>query len=71
MKLYGFPVSPNTWKVRAIAAHIGVPLELSVVDMPGGQHRSPAYLAMNPTGRVPVLVSMKEDQRVGTGFSPR
>ena len=21
MKLYGFPPSPNTWKVRAVAAH--------------------------------------------------
>jgi len=56
MKLYGFPMSPNTWKVRAVAAHIGVPLELSIVDMKNGQHRSPDYLALNPTGRVPVLV---------------
>jgi glutathione S-transferase len=56
MKLYGFPLSPNTWKVRALAAHIGVPLELSIVDMKNGQHRSPDYLALNPTGRVPVLV---------------
>ena len=23
MKLYGFPASPNTWKVRAVAAHLG------------------------------------------------
>ena len=56
MKLYGFPFSPNTWKVRAVAAQIGVPLELIVVDMKNAQHRSPEYLAVNPTGRVPALV---------------
>ena len=28
MKLYGFPPSPNTWKVRALASYLGVPLEL-------------------------------------------
>ena len=55
MKLYGFPFSPNTWKVRALAAHIGVPLEFVLVDLAQGQHRAPDYLAMNPTGRVPVL----------------
>ncbi len=55
MKLYGFPFSPNTWKVRAVAAHLGLPLEFAFVDMANGQHRSPEFLALNPTGRVPVL----------------
>ena len=27
MKLYGFAGSPRTWKVRALAAHLGIPLE--------------------------------------------
>jgi len=56
MKLYGFPPSPNTWQVRALAAHIGVPLELEFVDLINGAHKSPAYLAINPTGRAPALV---------------
>ncbi len=30
MKLYGFPPSPNTWKVRAVAAHLGIPLEIGI-----------------------------------------
>jgi glutathione S-transferase len=54
MKLYGFPPSPNTWKVRAAAAHLGVPLELEMVDLT--KPRTPAYLAINPTGRTPTLV---------------
>jgi glutathione S-transferase len=56
MKLYGFPPSPNTWKVRAVAAHIGLPLELEFVDLTKGESHTPAYLALNPTGRAPVLV---------------
>jgi len=56
MKLYGFPPSPNTWKVRAVAAHLGLPLELQFVDLTKGQQRTPDYLAINPTGRTPTLV---------------
>src|SRR2546427_5910162 len=54
MKLYGFPPSPNTWKVRAVAAQLGIPLELEFVDLT--KPRTPDYLALNPTGRTPTLV---------------
>jgi glutathione S-transferase len=56
MKLYGFPPSPNTWKVRALAAHLDVPLELEFIDLSKGAQYAPAYLALNPTGRTPTLV---------------
>ena len=56
MKLYGFPPSPNTWKARAVAAHLGIPLEFELVDLTKGGSRAPAYLALNPTGRTPTLV---------------
>jgi glutathione S-transferase len=56
MKLYGFPPSPNTWKVRAVAAHLKLPLEFVLVDLVAGQSRTPEFLALNPTGRTPVLV---------------
>jgi glutathione S-transferase len=56
MKLLGFPPSPNVWKVRATAHHMGVPLELQIVDLTKGEQRKPEYLALNPTGRVPTLV---------------
>ena len=56
MKLYGFPPSPNTWKVRAVAAHLGVPLENEFVDLTKGEQRAPGYLALNPSARTPVLV---------------
>ena len=54
MKLYGFPPSPNTWKVRALAAHLKIKLDEETVDL--AQPRTAAYLAINPTGRTPALV---------------
>ncbi len=50
--------APST---AAMAPHIllteiGVPFELRPVDTAAQAHRSPAYLALNPNGRVPVLV---------------
>ena len=56
MKLYGFPPSPNTWQIRALAAHIGVPLEFEFVDLTKGAQRTPAFVAINPTGRTPALI---------------
>ena len=56
MKLYGFPPSPNTWKVRAVAAHLGIPLELVLVDLSKGEQRKPDYLAINASGRTPTLI---------------
>jgi glutathione S-transferase len=56
MKLYGFPASPNTWKVRALASYLKLPLEIEFVDLTKGVQYAPAYLALNPTGRTPTLV---------------
>ena len=51
MKLYGFPPSPNTCKVRAVAAHLNIPLDMDVIDITKGEG-----LKLNPNGRTPVLV---------------
>ncbi len=56
MKLYGFAASPNTWMVRAVAAHLGIPLDYQHIDLTKGESHTPAYLAINPTGRTPALV---------------
>ncbi len=56
MKLIGFPASPNTWKVRAVAAHLGLPLDFEFVDLTKGHSHTPDYLALNPTGRAPTLI---------------
>jgi glutathione S-transferase len=56
MKLYDFAFSPNCRKVHALAYELGVELEFVRVDLPKGGQRAPAFLAINPNGRVPVLV---------------
>jgi glutathione S-transferase len=56
MKLYGFPPSPNTWQVRALASYLGVPLEFEFVDLTKGGAQTPAFVAINPTARTPALV---------------
>jgi glutathione S-transferase len=56
MKLYGFPPSPNTRKVQAVAAHLGIAVEFQLVDITKGQSRTPEFLAINPGGRTPALV---------------
>jgi glutathione S-transferase len=55
MKLYGFPPSPNTRKVQAVAAHLDMPLEFEFVDITQGKSHTPEFLKMNPTGRTPVF----------------
>ena len=56
MKLYGFAGSPRTWKVRAVASYLGIPLGYENLDFAKGETRTPKYLALNPTGRTPTLV---------------
>jgi glutathione S-transferase len=55
MKLYFFP-SPNPQKVHFAVNELGLGCEIVPVDLTKGEHRSPAFLALNPCGRVPVLV---------------
>lgn len=56
MKLYYSPLSSNSLKVRVAAALLDIPLELMNVELPKGEQRRPDYLAINPMGKVPVLV---------------
>jgi glutathione S-transferase len=55
MKLYYFDVL-NPRKVCALARHLQLPLEFVHVNLGKGEHKTPAFLAMNPNAKVPVLV---------------
>jgi glutathione S-transferase len=55
MKLYYFP-SPNPQKVRFALNELGLECETVPVDLLKREQRSPEFLALNPYGRVPVLV---------------
>jgi glutathione S-transferase len=55
MKLYDFALSPNCQKVVALAREVGVALEIVPVDLFKGGSRTPALLAKNPNGKLPIL----------------
>ena len=55
MKLYHFP-SPNPQKVTFALLELGLDCEKIPVDLAKGEQRELAFLAVNPAGRVPVLI---------------
>lgn len=56
MQFFTNPISPNCRKVDAVAKQLGIPLEHRIVDVRKRENRTPEYLALNPNGKVPVLV---------------
>lgn len=57
MILYDYILSASCYKVRLMAALLGVKLDLVAIDFhPGREHKGPAILALNPSGTLPVLV---------------
>jgi glutathione S-transferase len=59
MKLY-FAETLNPRKACAVARHLNSPVEFVRVDLAKGEHKTPAYLAVNPNGKVPALVDGDE-----------
>jgi glutathione S-transferase len=55
MKLYYHPASTASRPVTLFVAENGIPIDLQVVDIFKGEHRQPAYAAINPNALVPVL----------------
>lgn len=55
MKLHNVSYSGNSYKVRLLLAHLGMPCETIEVDILKGQSRTPEFLKINPNGRTPVL----------------
>lgn len=55
LKLYGFPRS-RSLRVLWMLEELGVAYEFVKVDLGAGEGQSPRYKALNPSGKVPVLV---------------
>jgi glutathione S-transferase len=55
LKLYDFLPSGNSYKVRLLLSQLGIPYERIDVDILKGETRTPAFLAKNPNGRIPLL----------------
>lgn len=56
MQFFTNPISPNCRKVDAVAKQLGLALEHKIIDLAKGESRTPEFLAINPNGKVPVLV---------------
>lgn len=55
MRLYEFAPTRSI-RARWMLQELGVPFEAVTVDLRKGEHRRPEFLALNPGGKVPVLV---------------
>lgn len=55
MKLHIHPASTSCRAVLMLIAEEALPVELRVVDVPGGAHLLPDFAALNPNRAVPVL----------------
>jgi glutathione S-transferase len=53
--LYSMQRSGNSYKARLALAQLGIPYRLIEVDILRGESRTPEFLAMNPSGQVPLL----------------
>jgi len=55
IKLYGYPQTRSA-RVAWALEEVGVEYEYSLVNIQLGEHKKPAFLAINPFGKIPTLV---------------
>lgn len=56
IKLYDYALSGNCFKVRLLLGWLGLDYEKQLIDFyPGFEHRSDAFLTINPLGQLPVI----------------
>jgi glutathione S-transferase len=55
IKLYDFKSSPNCQRVKIVLAEKNLPYDIVPIDLRKQEQKTPAYLKLNPYGKVPVL----------------
>jgi glutathione S-transferase len=55
LKIYAFPPSPRSFKVLAVAEHLGLDYEFCFLDLTKGAQSTPAFAAINPNKKAPAL----------------
>lgn len=65
LQFYMTPGSCSTG-IHILLETLEIPFQVTIVNLPAGDHRKPEYLAINPRGTIPALVL--EDGRALTGF---
>lgn len=62
--LYAFP-TPNSVKVPILLEELGAEYRLTKINIRAGEQKTPEFLALNPNGKVPVIVDSE-----GPGGAP-
>ena len=62
LTLYSHELSGNSYKVCLMLSLLGLECEIIRVDLMGGEHKKPAFLAINPAGQIPVLIDRDGDE---------
>src|SRR5947207_9886797 len=55
LQLYSLP-TPNGVKVSIMLEEIGLPYEVHLVDIMKNESHLPEFVALNPNGKIPVIV---------------
>ncbi|NJN45723.1 MAG: glutathione S-transferase [Candidatus Competibacteraceae bacterium] len=55
IRIHSFPLSGHAHRVVLFASLAGIAHEIINVDLAAGEHKQPAFLALNPVGQVPVI----------------
>lgn len=58
--LYTSP-TPNGWKASVTLEELELPYEIHAIDLSKNQQKEEAFLALNPNGRIPVIVDREAD----------
>ncbi|QLH49367.1 MAG: glutathione S-transferase family protein [Candidatus Accumulibacter cognatus] len=56
LTLYSMSGSPYAWRVALALEHKGIPYTVRVLSLDAGDFKDPAFAALNPRRRVPVIV---------------
>jgi len=56
--------TPNGWKASVTLEELELPYTVHAIDLSKGDQKTESFLAMNPNGRIPVIVDRDEDDLV-------
>jgi GST-like protein len=63
IKLYTSP-TPNGWKATITLEELQIPYELNVIDFIKKEQHTPMFLALNPNGRIPVILDTESNTTI-------
>ncbi|OYU42596.1 MAG: glutathione S-transferase, partial [Burkholderiales bacterium PBB4] len=57
--------TPNGHKISIALEELALPYTLKVINLTKGEQKEPAFLALNPNGRIPAIVDRAADAFAG------